>query len=102
MLPRKRAEGERSATWEDLKRLLWAVGLIELVVAGLAILTHGYFGSRHALIVGLVLVGLVFVAFALVVVFSLVATWLVERVSDETRRDVQRERGSPPRRRELP
>jgi hypothetical protein len=76
---------EPSATLDDVKRLLWAVGLIVLVIAGLALMTRDYFGPRLALLVGLGIGGLVFVAFALIAAFSLVATWLGELFSARNR-----------------
>jgi hypothetical protein len=77
------APREPNATLQDLKRLLWAVFLIELCVAGLALLARPFFGARPALFVGLGIGGLVLAAFVLVVAFSFGASaveeWLAGR-----------------------
>jgi hypothetical protein len=77
---------EPNPTLQDLKRLLWAVALIELVIAGLALLTRAYFGARLAMFVGLGIGGLVLAAFVLVVGFSLGATAVEELVGRRARR----------------
>jgi hypothetical protein len=97
-VPSARPPREPSATLEDLKLLLWAVCLIEVVVAGLALLTRGYFGPRLALLVGLGLGGLVLLAFALIVAFCFVASWIGELFSDGRRRATRPGDRRPPRR----
>ena len=52
-----------NATVYDLKHLAFAVGLFELVVAGLAVATRAFFGVRTAVWVGIGIGVLVLVAF---------------------------------------
>jgi hypothetical protein len=77
---------EPNPTLEDLKRLAWAVGLIELIVVGLAVLTREFFGLRLAALVALGLGALILAAFVLVVAFSLGAATLEEYLGRRARR----------------
>ena len=74
---------EPNATWYDLKQLVFALVLFELVVAALAIGTRAFFGVGIALWVGLGIGALVLAAFVLVTLFGVlthaVAAYLVRR-----------------------
>jgi len=85
-VPVEPSRHEANATVQDLKRLAWAVGLIELVIGGLAFLARAFFGARLAIFVGFGLGGLVLAAFGLVVAFSLGATTLEEYLGRRDRR----------------
>ena len=85
---------EPNATWQDLKQLAFAVFLLELVVAALALATRTFFGARTALWVGFGIGALVLVAFALI---SIVGVLIHSVAAFLARREMRR-----PRDRELP
>ena len=75
---------EPSATSDDLKQLALALLLFELVIAALTIATRAFFGVRTAVWVGVGIGILVFLTFALIVLFGIfthtLAAFLARRV----------------------
>jgi hypothetical protein len=82
---------EPNATWQDLKQLAFAVLLLELVVAALALATRTFFGVRTALWVGFGIGALVLVAFALISIVGVLSHTVAAFLA---RREIRRPRDS--------
>ena len=67
------------ATRRDLHLVAWVLLLVELVIAGLAVVAGRFAGRDAALVVGLGFTALAVLALLLVVGFSFAMSWLTDR-----------------------
>jgi hypothetical protein len=89
-------KGPPNATWADLRQLAWALALVIPFIGLAAYFARVLVGVRAALWLGVALAVLAAAAFAMVVVFCLIASYVGETAGRFNRRRVQEPMSIPP------